>query len=291
MYHVCVLASEEVKVVLTGQGADEPHAGYHRYLGESYGHYYRALPSVVRSAIAATVERLPRAERLKRATRNLGTVEASSRFAGIYAVFSDAAKQKLWRSSRQPKNSALAAAAAVAYWRTGIEDRDLVEQMAYVDARFSLADDLLHYGDRMSMAASVEARVPYLDLDYMRVAESLPARLRIRKLQRKYLHKQALAKWLPQSILSRPKRGFETPIDRWFRTELKNWIKTTLLSADAGCRLYFEPTAIEALVEEHASGRHDHRRQLFTLLAFELWHRQFIVGGAQSGAKVAAVLA
>jgi len=142
----------------------------------------------------------------------------------------------------------------------------------------SLSDDLLTYGDKMSMAASIEARVPFLDVDYMRVVEALPPSLRIRGRTQKYIHKKAVAKWLPPEIIRRRKRGFETPVDRWFRSELSGYVRNMLLSQDAACPIYFRREAIDALLDDHLSGREDNRRQLFSLLVFELWHRQFIAG-------------
>jgi asparagine synthase (glutamine-hydrolysing) len=145
-----------------------------------------------------------------------------------------------------------------------------------VDARLSLADDLLTNGDKMSMAASVEARVPFLDLDYMAFVESLPPGARIRGLTRTYLHKRAVARWLPDTIVSRTKRGFDTPIDQWFRTEVSGSVRRLIAAADAACGRYFDTTAIGVLIDDHISGRQDHRRQIFSLLMFELWHRTFI---------------
>ena len=143
-------------------------------------------------------------------------------------------------------------------------------------ARLSLSDDLLTYGDKMSMATSVEARVPFLDLDYMRVVEKLPPALRIRGRTQKYIHKKAIAKWLPQHVIGRRKLGFGTPLDRWFRSELSGYVRSMLLSSDSACLIYFQSETIETLLNEHRSGRQDHQRHLFSLLMFELWHRQFI---------------
>jgi asparagine synthase (glutamine-hydrolysing) len=148
--------------------------------------------------------------------------------------------------------------------------------MTYIDARLSLADDLLLYGDKMSMAASVEARVPFLDLEYMAVAESIPPSLRIHGITHKYIYKKAIAKWLPPQIIQRPKIGFETPLDRWFRSELSGYVKNTLLSEQSACLRYFNPSIIRLLFEEHVHGRQDNHRHLYALLVFELWHRQFI---------------
>jgi asparagine synthase (glutamine-hydrolysing) len=276
MYFVCELARRHVTVVLTGQGADEPLAGYHRYYGERYGHLYRRLPHGVHRYLVPLVEMLPRQERAKRAVRSLGTCDVSERFAQAYAVFTDEMKSTLWNPEHRPETGHHQATHIVDYWRQGIGHLDSLIQMAYVDARLSLSDDLLMYGDKMSMAHSIEARVPFLDLEYMAAAESLPASLRIRGWTRKYIHKKAVAKWLPQGMIHRSKRGFETPMDRWFRSELSGYVRDTLLAPGAACRTYFEPGALETLISDHVSGRQDNRRQLFSLLVFELWHHRFI---------------
>lgn len=277
MYSVCKLAREHVAVVLTGQGADEAFAGYPRHLGERYGAWYRCLPAPLRERLVRPfVESLPRRDGLKRAVRSLGIADVTERFAEIYAIFSEPMKTALWRPGTAGRHGAQRVHQVIDYWRKGVEHMDPLVQMAYVDARLSLSDNLLIYGDKMSMAASVEARVPFLDLDYMQAAEALPASLRIHGRTHKYIHKRAVTKWLPERIIRRRKRGFDTPVDRWFRSELSGYVRSTLLSRDAACRKYFRPEAIEALLTQHINGQQDHERRLFSLLTFELWHRQFI---------------
>lgn len=277
MYFVCRLAQKYVKVVLTGQGADEPLCGYHRYYGERYGHWYRKIPKAIRNHIFQPIaEALPRQERIKRAARSLGTDDVTKRFVQVYSVFNKHMKVSLWRSNQQLDNYDQRGEDIVNYWRNGLNKLNPLVQMAIVDARLSLADDLLMYGDKMSMATSVEARVPFLDLDYMTIAESLPASLRIRGFTRKYIHKKAIAKWLPHQIINRKKRGFETPVDRWFKSELTGYVKNALLSKDSACLNYFRSETIGTLIRDHTNGRQDNQRQLFCLLIFELWHKMFI---------------
>jgi asparagine synthase (glutamine-hydrolysing) len=277
MYCICELAHQHVKVVLTGQGVDEPLAGYPRYLGERYGGIYRHIPTFLRDRVLSPIiESLPRQERIKRAVRSLGMLDTAKRFEQVYAVFTNEVKSALWREGNGSFANGNAAREIINYWRGGVEHLEPMAQMAFVDARLSLADDLLLYGDKMSMAVSVEARVPFLDLDYMAIAEALPVSLRLRGLTHKYIHKKAIAKWLPPTIINRPKYGFDTPVDRWFRSELSGYVRETLLAADSACRNFFNAQAIAGLLHNHMSGRQDNRRQLFSLLMFELWHRQFI---------------
>jgi asparagine synthase (glutamine-hydrolysing) len=285
MYLVCRLAREHVKVVLTGQGADEPFCGYHRYLGERYGAAYRRVPVVLRQRlIEPLVQSLPRGERLKRAAACLNSEDVVERFTAVYAVFGQALRAKLWRPSERPRGFEHLAPEVVGYWRQGVEDLDPLVQMSFVDARLSLSDDFLIYGDKMAMAASVEARVPFLDLDMMAAAEALPPALRIRRWRRKYIYRKVVTKWLPKEILARPKRGFDAPTDQWFRHDLADFVGRTLLSDSSACPVYFNPDVIRGLLRDHVSGRHDHRRQLYNLLVFETWHRQFIAGEVPSAA-------
>jgi asparagine synthase (glutamine-hydrolysing) len=284
MYSLCKLAREHVTVVLTGQGADEPFAGYARHFGERYGGLYRHLPAPLRElVIRPLVESLPRRERLKRAVRSLGTEDVTDRFALVYAVFTHEMKAALWQPEwhRSNGNGRQPIREVINYWRQGTEDQDPLTQMAHVDARLSLSDDLLMYGDKMSMAASIEARVPFLDIEYMRVVEALPPRFRIQGRTQKYIHKKAAAKWLPPEVIGRQKRGFETPVNRWFRSELSGYVRSMLLSPDSACPVFFRPQVIDGLIKDHLSGRQDNLRQLFGLLVFELWHRQFISGHSE----------
>jgi asparagine synthase (glutamine-hydrolysing) len=199
-------------------------------------------------------------------------------------------RSELWRSSERPRDFSSLAPSVVKYWRDGIEHLDPLVQMSFVDARLSLADDFLIYGDKMSMAASVEARVPFLDLDLMAAAEDLPPAFRIRGGTRKHIYRKVVAKWLPKEILSRPKRGFDAPIDHWFRYDLAQFLEQALLTPGAACLVYFNPDVIRRLLRDHAGGRHDHRRQLYNLLVFEMWHRQFITGDTPPEASSLPVL-
>jgi asparagine synthase (glutamine-hydrolysing) len=132
------------------------------------------------------------------------------------------------------------------------------------------------YGDKMSMAVSLEARVPFLDLELMSFVESIPAHLKIHGRTQKYLLKKAVARWLPSEIVQRRKIGFATPVDQWFGTELHNFISNRLLDSNSACSRYFNLSTIKTLIEDHGSKRHDYKRHLFSLLTFELWHEQFI---------------
>lgn len=275
-YWICKLAREYVKVVLTGQGADEPFAGYGRHLGEYYGHWYRKIPAVLRKHLAAPfVNALPRNEQLKRAVHALDTREDLSRLTKIYSIFDADLKDCLYREELMHASRSNLEWVVEGWWRD-VRNLDGLNQMLYIDARFSLADNLLMYGDKMSMAVSLEARVPFLDLDLMSFVESMPPSYKIRGLTQKYLLKKAVRTWLPDEIVTRKKIGFATPLDQWFGRELRTYVSDQLLDRESACRIYFNPATIEKLITDHESRRHDHKRHLFNLLTFEMWHQQFI---------------
>ena len=275
-YLVCKLASQSVKVVLTGQGADEPFAGYPRHLGEYYGRFYRRLPAGIRRyLIGPTINLLPRNERLKRAIWSLGISDPVERMQAIYHTIDLEMKKNLLRSDIATDQASLLYQ-VIKNWQVDVSDLDDLNQLLYVDSRLSLADNLLLYGDKMSMAVSLEARVPYLDLELMKFVEGLPAKYKIRGLTQKYLLKRAVEKWIPRDFIRRKKVGFSTPLDNWFQKELAGTIKEVLLSPGSGCREYLNQELIARLIKDHQTQKRDYKRILFSLLTFEYWYQQFI---------------
>lgn len=273
-YKVCQLASRSVKVVLSGQGADEPFAGYPRHLGERYGWLVRSLPpGVLNGAISPLVERLPRNDRLKRAVRSLGTRDSLARMVAVWTIVDAEFKQQLYVPGAQPEDRS---ASATDIWGGDVRHLDGLSQMLYMDARLSLADNLLLYGDKMSMAVSLEARVPLLDLELMRFVESVPPQLKIRGRTRKYILRKAVTKWVPDNVLRRKKVPFQSPLDSWLRTDLTARVQELLLSGDSACLKYFRRDTVSRLISEHVTGRQDYRRALLSLIVFELWHETYI---------------
>jgi asparagine synthase (glutamine-hydrolysing) len=272
-YKVCELARRHVKVVLTGQGADEPFAGYPRHLGEYHGRFYRALPSSFRTGLLEPLfERLPRNERAKRAGRSLGDSRTRERHAAVHSVIDPGLRERLWQE--RPEESDIAW--PIERWRREVGHLDSLSQMLYVDARTSLPDNLLLYGDKMSMAVSLEARVPLLDLELMRLVERIPPSLKIKRLTQKYVLKKAVAAWVPQATIARKKIGFATPVDMWFRGKLKTQLSDLLLAPDSACMTHFRREVVTEMLEQHARGLQDYKRILFSLLTFEHWYQQFI---------------
>jgi asparagine synthase (glutamine-hydrolysing) len=268
---VSELASSSVKVVLTGQGADEPFAGYARHVAERYGAAYRALPRGLRDGIVRPLaELVPRAEWLKRATRSVGTLDPALRLRQTHTVADDRLMQELFVHETDPAGDTLG------LWHDQTSGLDALNRMLYVDARTVLPDNLLLFGDKLSMAVSLEARMPFLDLELMALAERIPARFKIRGSTRKWILRRALRRWVPADVLRRPKIGFVTPVDDWLRNGLGPTVTERLLDPGSACRRWFRPEVVRRLLEEHGSGRHDHKRLLFALLAFEVWHDELV---------------
>jgi asparagine synthase (glutamine-hydrolysing) len=274
LLQVCRLAREHVKVVITGQGADEPFGGYSRHFGERWGGLLRAIPAPLRRGVLGPmVAALPRGERLKRAFASLGEEDVARRFRSVYSIFDDLDRQILLGGRAQ---AAAAVDDVISMWRRGIEDLDPLSQMLYVDARFSLADNLLIYTDKMSMAASLEARVPFLDLDLMGYAESIPSRWKVRNRTGKWILKRALHRWLPDGLSARPKIAFETPVSNWLRADKLEEARDRVLGTGSACSNLLSRREVARLFEQHRSGRRDLHWQLFSLITLEFWHDSFL---------------
>jgi asparagine synthase (glutamine-hydrolysing) len=272
-HRLCELAREHVKVVLTGQGADEPFAGYPRHLGEYYGRFYRALPSGLRTRVVEpALLRLPRNERVKRAARSLGETNLGARHSAVHSTMDPGLRRRLWREQPVSNTDSLYPLS----WNDDLQNLDDLSRMLHADARTSLPDNLLLYGDKMSMSVSLEARVPFLDLELMRLVESIPPNLKIKGLTQKYVLKKAVSTWIPESTITRKKIGFATPVDQWFRGEWRARTSDLLLASGSACALFFRPEVVRQMLDEHAKGVEDHKRSLFSLLTFELWYQQFI---------------
>ncbi len=275
------LAREHVPVLLSGQGADELLAGYWRYVGEWVAGIALRLPRPLPSALAplGRASDRVRSARLERGLRALRYPNVLQRFMNIYAVFTEEQKRELYGPELTAQclaNGHSTAAERVEHLRREVLDRDPLNQIMYVDTRLWLPDDLLLVGDKMSMAESVEMRVPFLDSDLVEFVESMPSSFKIRRGRRKVVEKAALTPVLPREIVHRKERGFVTPVDRWLRTDMKAFADELLLADDAFSTQLFSRDAVRALLHRHQRREFDHTRQIFCLLSFELWARRFL---------------
>ena len=278
-YFVSLITSKKVKVALTGQGADEPWAGYERYLGVRLSEFYSRLPQVLTKGLLSQVgARWIKNEQWKRGLTSLYERDVLTRFINVYSFFSSAQKKCLyqpWVSEIISSNGA-EAKKALQHLQAEVKDLDPLTQILYLDTRTNLPDDLLMVGDKTSMANSLEVRVPFLDYRVVEFIETLPPNLKLRGVHGKYLHKKATEKWLPKTVVYRKKKGFVNPIDKWLRTSMRSFVSDHLLSKDAGVNKYFNQSFIRATLEKHEQNQAQHRRHIYLLLSFELWYRQFI---------------
>ena len=278
-YFVSKIAREKVKVALAGQGADEPWAGYDRYLGAKLSTLYSQIPSIVTGPLASLVNRIPgRLERLKRGASSLSEPDMLTRFTKMYSFFSDEMKQQLFKGKLLTQSSydAYRSKEALRRLQNDVKDLDPVTQMLYIDTRANLPDDLLMVGDKTSMANSLEVRVPFLDYRLVEFVESLPLALKLNGLTGKYLHKKAMVNWLPKEVVYRKKKGFANPIEDWFRTKMRPFVEECLLSPNSGVGRFFDQEYIRRMLERDREGTDQLRRHLYLLISFELWHRTFM---------------
>lgn len=278
-YFVSKITSEKVKVALTGQGADEPWAGYHRHIGAKLSGIYSRIPKPITAGLAAIVKRIPgRFERMQRGALSLAEADMLTRLAKVYSFFSAEMKEQLFKGALKDQaiNCKYLPHQVLRRLQSDVQHLDPLTQMLYIDTRANLPDDLLMVGDKTSMANSLEARVPFLDYRLVEFIESLPLKLKLNGLTGKYLHKKAIEKWLPKDVVYRKKKGFANPVDSWFRTRMRSFVEEFLLSTDSATAQYFDQTYIRKMLELDREGKVQLRRHIYLLVSFEMWHRTFI---------------
>lgn len=274
MYFVCERARQDVKVALVGQGPDELFGGYRRHLGVRYGSLWAGLPGWMRKPISSTVAALPRNETLKRGIHSLAISDRMRRYQSVLSLLPKGQVEGLFRDGLLTENPE---DAILDCWSdlTNLMGRtDELGGFQFLEMRSTLPDELLMYADKLSMAHGLELRVPFVDKEIVEYVERLPASFKVRHGSRKWLHRQVCRTYLPESIVKRPKRGFAVNVvDEWFRGVVDNKMADTLLDSGSRIYQYLRPQATRELFEQHAAGRHDNHKVLFSLVVFEEWLR------------------
>ena len=265
-------AARDVKVVLAGQGADEPHGGYGRHQAGALLTPLRLVPPAAGGPAAALARALRRAASARRVAHLIGGRGDSERLLRLMEITDARTRTTLLGAGAEAEQERLAAARAIL---ADVPDRTLLDQALYLDTHMFLPDGILLCNDKMSMAAGLELRVPFLDLELMRFVERIPARRRLRPRQPKRLHRRAMLRLLPPEVVNRKKHGFATPYDDWLRASLGEEVERRYASSSALADLV-EPAAAARLVDEHRRGRADHKAILFCLLELSEWHAAFI---------------
>jgi asparagine synthase (glutamine-hydrolysing) len=269
-------AAGSVKVALSGQGADEPHGGYGRHQAAlALGAAGRLGP--LAAPLRAAAGLLPGNERARRAARLLGNMSDAERLVRLVEITGERQRAALVGGAGEQAAAERTALATDVLADVG--DRPLLEQALYLDTHLFLPDGLLICADKMSMAASLEQRVPFLDVELMRFVESIPARERVGPRAGKRLHRQAMARLVPRKIVERPKHGFSTPYDRWLRESLGTEVERRYAAGAPAAEL-IDSATVAGLVAAHRSGDADQKRILYCLLELSQWHRTFIEGAA-----------
>jgi asparagine synthase (glutamine-hydrolysing) len=274
MYFVSRRARQDVKVALIGQGPDELFGGYKRHLGVRYGEYWRRLPAPVRSMVGSAVAQLPRNEMLKRGVAALAVDDRLRRYQQVFSLTSGDTVDGLFRDGVLPPH---AGDRVLDIWREllpQMEHSDELGGLQLLELRSSLPDELLMYGDKLSMAHSLEVRVPYLDRTVVEYVQRLGASLKVRNGSRKWLHRRVCRDFLPARILKRKKRGFAVNVvDGWFNASVSGKLPELLMDRQSLMFDVLDQRSVSTLLADHQSRRQDNHKLLFSLALFEQWLR------------------
>ncbi len=286
---VAKLARQHVKMVLTGEGGDELFAGYARYSGERYSKWFSRLPTGAAKWLRAASSTLPGLRRGKIAIGALSIRDEATRFANWFPMFGDDAKRQLLDG--QVESIRAGAASAFSNHLANCDAHSPLDRMLYADSKLWLPDYLLLRGDKLTMANSLEARVPLLDHKLVEFAARLPDSMKLRGSQRKYLLKQVARRLLPAEIIDRKKQGFPIPIERWLRKEARPMMQDLLSTETLERRGLFNVSFVEQLIREHVSGYSDNSTKLWGLMSVEMWTRKFIDQGGGNTAAMSSTSA
>jgi asparagine synthase (glutamine-hydrolysing) len=289
------MTRRHVTVALNGDGGDESFAGYTRYVANAVAGRMDRLPVGARRALARAGARLPErgdvgsaTNKLRRLTGSLALDEAG-RYARYMSWFDAAGRRALYTREFAASLAGLPAAEAlIADAFAATSGASVVDRMLEVDVSTYLVDDLIAKVDIATMAHALEARSPFLDHELMQLAASIPAGLKVRGREKKWILREAMRGWLPDEILDRPKQGFSVPLSAWLRGDLQTWAREILLDPSTLERGYFEPTAVRRLLDRHVEGTDGDAKRIWSLLMLELWHREFIAAPATSALPAAA---
>ncbi len=274
MYFVSERARQDVKVALMGQGPDELFGGYRRHLGVHYGAWWRGLPAWIRTPLDHAIEALPRNETLKRGVYSLAIPDRMRRYQHVFSIIPGETVDGLFHDGILPPD---AGDHILECWNDLtdlLQTTDELGGFQFLEIRSSLPDELLMFGDKLSMAHGLEVRVPYLDREVVEYVERLPARFKVRYGIQKWLHRGVCRDFLPATILNRKKRGFGVNVvDEWFRDSVSRKMESYFMDDSSLMYNFLQPRAVQRLLDEHKTNRNDHYKILFSLVVFEEWLR------------------
>ena len=279
LYYVSRMARDYVKVLISGEGGDEAFAGYSIYRNLLWLERLKSLLGPFGGLARRTLEGTNRVLHSQKVAKYAPLLDVPfgsyyySRTSNPTRFFNRRIDELYTREFLGQVSKEHSVGIATAYLNNG-GGRSKVNRMLYVDTKTSLPDDLLLKADKMTMANSLELRVPFLDHKLLEFAASLPANYKVRRFTTKYLAKKALTGRLPRPILERRKVGFPVPYESWLRTDLKPWMREVLLDRETLARGYFDRNCVERVIAEDARVG-GHSKELLSLVTLELWHRAF----------------
>jgi asparagine synthase (glutamine-hydrolysing) len=287
VYLVSKVASEFVKVVLGGDGGDENFAGYDRFAGNKLVDYYCLFPEWFRKMIMKRIiKRIPETFSYKSFAQKAAWINEMSLFTHgerygqslSFLRFTQEAKQQLFtKRAREQIEDYDTFSKVLKYFESENVDH-LVDKMLYTDLMTRMPDHLLVIVDRMAMAHSLESRSPLIDYKVVEFAASIPAELKLKGKNLKYILKKVARRYLPQELIYRKKQGFGFPLGIWMRTDLKKFISNLFEQSRFVEHGIFNETYVKGLMQEHISGRFNHEYRLWILINLEIWYQLYIEG-------------
>ncbi|MEW6410246.1 MAG: asparagine synthase (glutamine-hydrolyzing) [Nitrospirota bacterium] len=279
-YHVSNITRNYVKVALNGDGGDETFGGYPRYIGARYAIMLENLPGYFKHLLKRISSIFPegrgRTFRYLRSFFKTTELPVFERYCLWMSHFDNKTKEWMYTDTFMDFIAGIDSYDYLKKWFEKSKSKDFMDAILYTDMMTYLPEDLLVKVDVATMMNSIEGRSPFLDNKFMEFAVTIPSDLKIKGRTTKYILKKAFKDYLPEELLSRPKQGFGVPIDKWFRTELKEMAYDILLSRRMTERGIFREDAVKTMLDEHISGTRNWHYQLWNLLILELWYREFI---------------
>lgn len=273
LFFVSEFAKQRITVVLSGEGADEILAGYYVYKKMLAIENFQKVSAYFGDGFLLNIGKYIFKKEKYQRYLDLAGLPLTARYHGVSNSFSPKAKQLLF-----PDTGAFAGQLERLFedYYARVKTWSNLDKMLYVDLKVWLPDDLLMKADKMTMAASMELRVPFLDHRLVELAFSLPNHLKINGKKTKYLLREIGKERLPSPIINREKKGFPVPISQWLKGDLSEVARETLLGPQSACRNYFEPQTIKGILKRHSENQEDLSEQIWNLLVFEFWHKIFI---------------
>ncbi|NQY68137.1 MAG: asparagine synthase (glutamine-hydrolyzing) [Flavobacteriales bacterium] len=274
-YYLSKFTRSHVTVALGGDGSDEIFAGYPTFISEKYASLFRSIPSIGLDALRGLSRLLPVSDNNIsvdfKINQFLKGFEESKRYTHSLWLGSFTPQQKklLLNSDIRAELNNANGLDPVDYFSRDVASQNHFNKLLYVYCRTYLLDDILYKVDRASMFNSLEVRAPFLDTKVIEFANRLPRKYKIKGVNVKYILKNLMRDKLPLEIIDRPKKGFGIPLSGWIRKELKDEVNDVLLQKDC----FFNPQYIQNLLSEHHSGKRNHRKLIWNLFVFKLWHK------------------